>query len=112
MLAERKLVIEVEKCVGRLLSIAIGQRGGCEAQPDGRGVNDLPFEDGFVNLDRIIVIPHRLRSLSLAESGGLAHESFGVSERSKPSACGLEPAEAELGYARVIRGMSTQRRLR
>ena len=79
VLAEWKLVIQVQECLGRALAIAVGQRGIRKAQPDGRRVDRGFVENVFVDFRGIAELAQRLRGFGLAKRRRFADEAFGVS---------------------------------
>ncbi len=112
MLAHRKLVVEVEKRLGRTAGVVASLRRVGEAQPDRRPFvaarRRFAFEQILVDVGRRVVIAHLLRGLGFAKSRSLAHETFGALQRSKALAGGLESAQPELGDAGVVRRVRLQ----
>ena len=102
VLAEWKLVIQMQVCVGRALAIAVGLRGIRKAQPDGGHVDRGVVQDVFVYFRGIAELAQRVRGIGLTERGGFADEAFRVFQTGKAAFRRLESAQAQLAHAGVV----------
>ncbi len=112
MLAQRKLVVQMQKGFSRAPAIAVGQRRVCETQPDRRRIDRIVLDQILIDFDSVVMVAHRLRGFCFTECGSLPDEPRRVLQLRKPCACRLESTEAKLGDSGVIRGMGQERRCR
>ena len=112
VLAEWKLVIQVQVRLGRALGIAVGEGGIGETQPDGRHIDGGFVQNVFVDFRRGAEVAQRVSGFGLAERGGLADETWRMFQTGESLPRSVEAAEAKLGHAGIVGRVRAQRRFR